>query len=48
MDTDTNKVCPKCGGHLVHEVDPNSFPYGDRVEFDRCVECGAITNIKGF
>ncbi len=29
----------------VHEKDPSSFPYGENIEYDKCVNCGKIHNL---
>jgi len=30
----------------THITEDNSFPYGDKLEFDRCAACGKILNLK--
>lgn len=39
-------VCNRCGGELFHDYDMDAYPYGDKIEFDRCVLCGEKNNVK--
>jgi len=45
-ESNKDEVAECSCSELQHVINENSFPYGDTVEFDKCIKCGEVYNFK--